>query len=308
MLNAHLGKPLLKKNLGRLEFIKTLTRSLICQYLNKISIKHIAEGQKQVAVFAFDFIGHQINLKGFYERQELTTAFNYLLQKNLIRGSAADVGANIGNHSLFFQQFFNKVFSFEPNQRTFKLLKINAELVENIECFNVGLSDVEGSAILNLNTNNIGGSHISQNVNLKLGLQQEIILKTLDSYEDTFKDKLGLVKIDVEGHELAVLKGAIKLLKRDQPVVLFEQQIENFVDGKSPVVAFLESIGYLTFLSVKPFPNVPTFMPKLIQTSLVIFLRTILGFGYQVRQLHQIPVDSYPFIIALPSNSIPLDV
>ena len=89
------GNVLFRNSLGHAEFIKTSIRSIVCKFLNYCSLKHISNGEKQVAVFAFDFIGHQINLKGFYERQELVTAFQYLSEQNLINGFAADIGANV---------------------------------------------------------------------------------------------------------------------------------------------------------------------------------------------------------------------
>ena len=110
---------------------------------------------------------------------------------------------------------------------------------------------------------------------------------------------MGLLKIDVEGHELAVLKGGTALLKRDKPVILFEQQIENFVDGKSPVYEYLKSIGYTKFSTVKQAPSISLNLPKPLKKLASILFNLIFGLSYQVQILHDLPVDSYPFIIAL---------
>lgn len=286
--------------LGRLEFLKVAFRSVICRLLNTYSLKHIANGEKQLVAYTFDFIGHQINLKGIYERQELLATFNYLQAHNYIHGYAADVGANIGNHSLFFRKYYSKVFSFEPNLRTFKVLSLNAELMDNIECFNVGLSDSERTAFLNINSANVGGSHLSADETYRSPHQQQIQLKTLDGYSNVFENKLGLLKIDVEGHELSVLKGAKTTLLRDKPVILFEQQVENFQEGKSLVYEYLKSIGYSTFAVVSPGPNIAMFYPKTIWRGITMLKRLLLGLSYQVKIIDNLPVDSYPFIIALP--------
>ena len=293
------GRMLHKNSLGHAEFIKTIIRSIVCKYLNYCSLQHINNGEKQVAVFAFDFIGHQINLKGFYERQELVTAFQYLSEQNLIHGYAVDIGANIGNHSLFFCKFYPKVFSFEPNPRTYKVLSLNAELVESIVCFNFGLSDRVRSAYLNINAGNVGGSHLSADESCRSNTQQEIQLETLDGIAESFQGKLGLVKIDVEGHELAVLKGGTALLKRDKPVVLFEQQAENFRNGVSPVYEYLKSIGYKNFLSIKATPQAGNLLPKKIKNLASLLLKLIFGLSYEVQKLDKLEVDSYPFIIAI---------
>lgn len=286
--------------LGRFEFARIVFRSLLCKLLNAYSLKHIKNGEKQLVAYTFDFIGHQINLKGIYERQELITTFNYLDAHGYIQGYAADVGANIGNHSLFFRKYYPKVFSFEPNLRTFKVLTLNAELVDNIQCFNVGLSDSERAAYLNINSTNVGGSHLSSDDAYRSQTQQEIQLKTLDGCTSEFGGKLGLVKIDVEGHELSVLRGARDTLLRDKPVILFEQQVENFHNGKSLVYEYLKSIGYTTFAFVSPSPNVPYILPNMIRQGLVVLLRLAFGLRYEVKIIRELPVDSYPFIIALP--------
>ena len=293
------GNVLYKNSLGHVEFIKTIIRSIVCKFLNYCSLKHINNGEKQVAVFAFDFIGHQINLKGFYERQELVAAFQYLSEQKLIYGFAADIGANIGNHSLFFRQYYPKVFSFEPNPRTYKVLSLNAELMDNITCFNFGLSDTARTALLNVNAGNVGGSHLSADESYRSNTQQEIKLETLDALAESFQGKLGLVKIDVEGHELAVLKGGTVLLTCDKPVVLFEQQIENFKNGVSPVYEYLKSIGYTKFLTIKATPEANNKLPKPIKDISSALLKLIFGLSYEVQLLDGLPVDSYSFIIAL---------
>jgi FkbM family methyltransferase len=297
--NSH-GNVLYKNTLGHVEFINTVFRSVVCKFLNYCSLKHINNGEKQVVIFAFDFIGHQINLKGLYERQELTTAFKYLAENDLIEGFAADIGANIGNHSLFFRRYYPKVFSFEPNPRTYKLLSLNAELLDNIVCFNFGLSDSARGAFLNINTSNIGGSHLSADETYRSNLQQEIRLETLDGVAESFGGRLGLVKIDVEGHELAVLKGGKALLERDKPVILFEQQIENFSNGQSLVYEYLKSIGYKKFAIVKAAPEFATDLPRFLKAPLSLLLKLIFGLSYEVQAIDSLSVDSYPFIIALP--------
>jgi len=293
------GSVLYRNSLGHAEFIKTIIRSIVCKFLNYCSLKHISNGEKQVAVFAFDFIGHQINLKGFYERQELVAAFQYLSKQNLIHGFAADIGANIGNHSLFFRQYYSKVFSFEPNPRTYKLLSFNSELMDNITCFNFGLSDTTRSAFLNINAGNVGGSYLSVDESYRNNNQREINLETLDRVSESFKGKLGLLKIDVEGHELAVLRGGKTLIASDKPVILFEQQIENFQNGVSPVYEYLKSIGYTKFLTIKATPEASNVFPKPIKNLTSILLKLIFGLSYEVQVLESLPVDSYPFVIAL---------
>ena len=71
-----------------------------------------------------------------------------------------DVGANIGNHSLYFSNFSKQVFSYEPNPNTFELLKFNTKNLSNINIYNIGISNKNENKFLNESNFNIGDSAI----------------------------------------------------------------------------------------------------------------------------------------------------
>ena len=79
------------------------TRASILNYHNK-SIKKYPN----LAIFAFDRIGAEISIYGIYEKEILERLkdciFNIIDTQNSV---CLDVGANIGNHTLYFAQFFN---------------------------------------------------------------------------------------------------------------------------------------------------------------------------------------------------------
>ncbi len=68
---------------------------------------------------------------------------------------------------------------------------------------------------------------------------------------------IDLMKIDVEGHELSVLKGAAGVLARCRPVVLFEQQPGDISDASSATIDWLRAHGYDRFYEVRSFPSLP---------------------------------------------------
>jgi FkbM family methyltransferase len=194
------------KKYSRKFTIVKLARWPIEWLLHKISKYHIADNRKQVAVFAFDHIAHSINIQGVYEKEELDVFFDWMSKLNTSFSGklAIDIGANIGNHSLYFSDYFQNVHSFEPNPRTFNLLSINSNLAHNIICHKIGLSDVSRNSQIKVNVGNIGNSMVVDGVvNGTIGIS----LETLDSFN--FK-KVGLIKIDVEGHEYKALLGAKK--------------------------------------------------------------------------------------------------
>lgn len=287
---------------GRIYFLKQFVARFVRRYLNKVAHTLIAANNPQVAVFAFDHIGIQINLRGVYELEELTSTLDWLNKSQLIKGCALDIGANIGNHSLFFARYYEQVFSFEPNPKTYKLLEYNASLAGNIRCFCIGLSDQDGRATLSTDPSNIGASSLTKRPDQKPSLHQDIELRALDSIEEMQALSIGLIKIDVEGHELAVLEGGKRLIERTKPLILFEQHPMDFDNGISPVIERLREMGYEKFVSVLPSPYISTIVPSLIRAPLTALLRFLFGLSYKIRQQKTLPPGFYSFVIAIPGK------
>jgi len=239
-------------------------------------------------------------LEGQYELEQLETFFAWMGEcaRGVFEASVAlDVGANIGNHSLYFSDYFRKVYSFEPNNRTYKLLRLNAELVNNVVCHNVGLSDTERSAFLNVEPSNVGGSNITHN----LSPSSEIIeLKTLDSMV-TFPDDIALIKIDVEGHEYEVLQGSRHTIEQHHPVIVFELGLADFSAGQSRVVTLLRSYGYSRFASIRSYPRASIHVNRFVRQLTAVIGRSVLGESMQVVDQGDIEPDSYNFMVALPN-------
>ena len=89
-----------------------------------------ASREKKKAIFAHDSIGRYINLFGGYEREELDILFDFLapLDVEFKNSLALDIGANIGNHAMYFSDHFQRVIAFEPNDDVFYLLKFNGSM------------------------------------------------------------------------------------------------------------------------------------------------------------------------------------
>ena len=67
------------------------------QYLRKKANKHLKEGRKQLIIFSFDYIGTEINVNGYFEKNELDTLIDFLqpLHEDFFKMEMLDVGANI---------------------------------------------------------------------------------------------------------------------------------------------------------------------------------------------------------------------
>jgi FkbM family methyltransferase len=199
----------------RRQVVSKVVRALIQRYQHRLSHRHLADQMPQVAVFAFDSMGLAINLFGRIEREELEVLIDWLAAQNKLTGACVDVGANIGNHALFFAGYFSQVFAFEPVPRTFKLLEMNAATAGNVQCFNLGLSNVAADVWVMEPTSNSGAAKILAEQPLagpRAAVPTKIV--PLDSVDEIGRSTVGLMKIDVEGHELQVLQGAARIIAR----------------------------------------------------------------------------------------------
>jgi FkbM family methyltransferase len=129
-----------------------------------------------------------------------------------------DVGANVGEWSrycLSLMPSFN-IHLFEPSQVTFKTLQDNL-WPGHIRLNNFGLGEHQEQLDLNIVDDGSGMNSIYMRHGVEgivMGAVERISISTIDDYcKDNFIPKIDLLKIDVEGHELAVLKGAKNMLK-----------------------------------------------------------------------------------------------
>ena len=276
--------------------------NILINYYNHWLAKNHIKNYPQVAIFSFDHLGLRINLEGRYESRDLFLIRDYL--KSVIpyshNSAALDVGANIGNHSIYFSEFFGSVFAFEPNPRTFALLKVNSQFAcinGNIKCFNYGLSDQNSNLFLKSSQSNIGGSTIVSSSS-SVGNDSVFLIdvKRADDITQLFNRDIALIKIDIEGHELQALKGAVELIKKNKPIILFEQHADEFINGTSNVVNYLRELNY-KFLTIEEsfyFGN------SFIFQFFGLILRSILGYKLMLIERDSFENRSYDMIVAVP--------
>lgn len=150
-------------------------------------------------------------------------------------GLCLDVGANIGFMSMAMLHAGCSVVAFEPQPALYELLRENCA---GAACSPVALSDSNRTATMPRirygDKGNYGG----------LGLDQRSELGVINVQCVTL-DFLGLspsfIKIDVEGHELAVLRGGVETIKRCKPIMYIE---DDRVDKSFELRSFIKSLGY----------------------------------------------------------------
>ncbi len=200
-------------------------------------------------VIVNDRIGTSIVFNGFYEIDIVNTIMSSL-DFDPHKNTCLDIGANIGNHSVQFNNYFKKVISFEPQIRNFKILKLNTEFYESISVHNYGLSSKKEEAQIHVPYGNSGGaSHVIPTLPTSKFYSEQIKLRV---YDDEFDEEISFVKIDVEGNELEVIKGMRKSIEKYKPVLSFEY---NYTE-KDEVLDILKELGYERFFAPKsPFLN-----------------------------------------------------
>jgi FkbM family methyltransferase len=155
-----------------------------------------------------------------------------------------DIGANFGSYSLYALPYYRQVIAGEPHP-AFKnwlprLLKPNGRWL------NCAFSDHAGTATLHVPIKGGGDittrSSLEDDANPGFELRAvEVELKTIDSFGF---DKIAVLKMDVEGHELTALKGAVETLRRCKPVCIIESEERHNVGGVAKIFAFFESLGF----------------------------------------------------------------
>ena len=166
-----------------------------------------------------------------------------------------DIGANIGVYSFLFSTLVGnegRVSSFEPIKNTFSYLRNNVQVhkLQNVEVFNSAVSDFEGEVEMEVplegNDKNIYRSHIVEVSQSTSGQVEKVACTTVDNKFLDSECRISFIKIDVEGHELSVLKGAVGLLKRDMPSLLIEidGDLSSQTGQANKVLSFLSELGY----------------------------------------------------------------
>lgn len=216
----------------------------------KIILTLIVSNDSKFVIVKDDLVSNEILLKGFHEKYELNLILNILKKFLPNKSSMIDVGANIGNHSVFFGPHFKKVYSFEPNPILFKVLQSNImlnKLDKNIELFNIGLGDKNENKKYLLTTKNLGGSgFFEKNFNSKYH-HSEFDLEIIKG--DSFNLKnINFLKIDTEGYDFKVIKGLRETIKKCKPIITFE--VHPFGKDADELLNYLKELKYIYLYNI----------------------------------------------------------
>ena len=233
------------------------------KHLLKSFYKKMRQHHPQLAFFNYDLIGRDVACEGYYEKNFLECLARDVFPMLKSHNICLDIGANIGNHSVFFADYFQKIYAYEPNLRPFKLLEANAMLKNNISTFDFGLSNTSKKQKIVFDPSNIGAASL---VLVRGRNTDEAVfqLKCLDKVlKPSEAQNISFMKIDVEGSELNALKGATKTIKNSKPVIALEVLESEIQNGTFATKEFLETLGYKFFYTFAPKSRL-RFIPKFL--------------------------------------------
>jgi FkbM family methyltransferase len=215
------------------------------------TINHNLAGGGQMILDTNDRLARQIRCEDAFEpavRREIERIASR-------RVNVVDIGANIGYYTIVASRLIGpdkSIYSFEPQGRVVAKLRRNIELsgLHNVTVFPFALSDTAGSVPFHVPVEG-GESHGSMRANGRFEVMQIVDVETQrldDVLSKLGSPEIGLVKMDAEGAELPILRGAAGLLSApNRPVLIFEACEENcqpFGYSVFDLLQYVQSFGY----------------------------------------------------------------
>jgi len=157
---------------------------------------------------------------------------------------AIDIGANNGLYSYFLARHSDAIKAFEPQPSLCDMLR--AWNHPKVKTFNVGLSDKSGTMMLHVPKDSMGKglTPLASFRKLSNSIEYQVPVRRLDDYN--FKD-VDFIKIDVEGHEAEVLRGALKTVYDNKPILLVEIEQRHLERPVADSLREIEELGYAGF-------------------------------------------------------------
>lgn len=172
-----------------------------------------------------------------YAYEQIKTAVRTCGSRN---GLAVDGGAHVGTWTVHLAKAFDQVIAFEPVPATFACLVKNTESMSNVINYHAALHSSCGHIGMKAHT----GKSIGWRVNADPDIRVHCV--SLDSFLST-DQRVDFIKLDLDGHELEAVRGAVEILKRDKPIVVIEEKL-----GESPkALQFLKDLGMVQIRSWK---------------------------------------------------------
>ncbi len=217
-------------------------KKTILNILRKVNNKALQKGFENLYLFSLHGMGY--GESAHFQNSGEEKVMDYVAENLKEKAQAMclfDVGANVGGYSLLLKDKFidEKIYAFEPSKKTFERLKFNFKNEPNVIPVNYGLSNINGEVILYYNTELSEGASLYKrkwdNYGVDLDKEEKVNVITLDKFcKDNSIEEIDFLKMDAEGNELKILKGAKEMLENKKiRFIQFEFGGCN-IDSKTP--------------------------------------------------------------------------
>jgi len=211
------------------EFLEAYFKKKTISKQNNYYIKEFQHRNKKnifVITNPFDLIQYSHLSNRFHEEKELKDLERYISKKMHI----TEIGGNTGNHTIFYANYWNpkSIKIFEPNQEALVLLKKNIQLNKiqlktKIDIYPIGLGlKNEIKYTLNQFVNNLGVTRLVSSSTYSNSHKVNI-----EQLDQICNFQIDFMKIDVEGMEMDVLRGAEKIINDQKPLIFIEIHSKN---------------------------------------------------------------------------------
>lgn len=203
-------------------------------------------------------VGAWLMWHGGYQRREIDQAIRVLAENMRLSADAVfvDIGANIGTHTVYALRSgrFTRAVAFEPEPKNARLLTMNMEangVADVVTIIPKAAGEVTGTATLYLHPRNKGGHALGQSPAVDGQEQCEVPVVRVEDVlaECGVEERVGLLWIDVEGHDLHVMRGLGRLLARGVPIA-FEYAPKRHSDELKREMTALLSTSYTQMRSL----------------------------------------------------------
>ena len=254
-----------------------MTFSIPSIFLKSVPVGPFTLKVSRDLIFAF--------VNGEYEEKNVVHWLARIFEAVGDRATFYDIGANCGYFTLRFSPNAKQVYAFEPVRRTNEILSRNIRKngLSNATAFKVGLSEKDGEAVVqkysSSGNNSLFRRTLPEGHPLHLIGSEKISVARLDSFfaKHALKPP-DIIKIDTEGAELFVLKGAESLLAAHKPWVCMEFAESTYHDAgysTSDVIDLLQDLKYTIkglssdYNDMKPY-SIPQFKDTIISNIIAV--------------------------------------
>ncbi len=157
-----------------------------------------------------------------------------------------DVGANIGDWAFYVARRKREVYAFEPMPKAYNVMKARAKQFPTVHPFPYAIGDSDTTGRLGFTAFTVSGT-MDEEIHLPGGGTIDIPVRKLDSL--SFPD-VGVIKIDTEGYETPILRGARQTIRKHKPILIIEvhhqtgKAAQTFAEEQQRIEAILTELQY----------------------------------------------------------------